>query len=122
MEYADEISNTEDTLDSRNIEERIEYLQADMTNLDEDENRELARLIDFRDNNHWDYETWKFGVVLIHESYFEDYAEEYAVDIGAISSDAPWPIWYIDWKAAAEALQMNYTGVDFDGETYYTSD
>lgn len=64
-------------------------------------------------------EDWTFGATLIHESYFKTYAQELAEDIGAIDRDAAWPLSYIDWDAAADALKMDYTAVTFDGETYY---
>lgn len=59
------------------------------------------------------------GITLIAEGDFEDYARELAEDIGAIKSDAGWPYDHIDWAAAAAALSMDYTTVDFDGTTYY---
>lgn len=61
---------------------------------------------------------WLYGATLIRESYFESYAQELAEDIGAINSDAQWPTCHIDWKAAAEALKMDYSEVEFDGVTY----
>jgi len=58
------------------------------------------------------------GVYFIDEDYFEDYAREFAEDIGAIESDASWPCTHIDWEAAADDLRMDFTEVDFDGQTY----
>lgn len=55
---------------------------------------------------------------LILESTFVLYAEQLAEEIGAVDSDASWPNTYIDWEAAAEALAMDYTEVEFDGDTY----
>lgn len=62
---------------------------------------------------------WEEGATLIHEDYFEDYARQVAEDIGAIDPNASWPLSHIDWSAAADALKMDYVGVEFDGETYY---
>jgi hypothetical protein len=62
---------------------------------------------------------WRHGVTIIRESYFADYAEELAKDIGAISSDDQWPLNHIDWDAAAEALKQDYTSGEFDGVTYW---
>jgi antirestriction protein len=56
---------------------------------------------------------------LIPENGFEDYARELAEDIGAISSDTGWPATCIDWERAARELQMDYTSVEYDGDTYY---
>jgi hypothetical protein len=62
---------------------------------------------------------WKHGEVLIRDSYFEDYAQELADDIGAIDRNAVWPVNCIDWKQAAEQLQQDYSSVDFDGQDYW---
>jgi hypothetical protein len=61
---------------------------------------------------------WSHGCTLIHEAYFERYAEELAYDIGAISKDATWPNNFIDWEAAAKVLALDYTEVDFGGNSY----
>lgn len=62
---------------------------------------------------------WNDGVTLIRDSYFEDYAREFAEEIGAIPDDAKWPCDCIDWEQAASELQMDYTSVDFNGVTYW---
>ncbi len=62
------------------------------------------------------------GATLIHERYFEEYAQELAESIGAIDPDADWPANRIDWEAAAEDLKIDYTEFDVSGETYYTRD
>lgn len=62
---------------------------------------------------------WEYGATLIRDYDFEDYARELADDIGAIDSEAGWPLSYIDWPAAARALQIDYIDVDFDGVTYW---
>jgi hypothetical protein len=54
----------------------------------------------------------------IAEDDFEDYAEELARDIGAISGDEGWPLMFIDWSAAAEALKVDYEEFTFEGTTY----
>jgi hypothetical protein len=67
-------------------------------------------------------EQWRgdwYPVGLIRDSYFEDYAREFADDIGAINSDASWPNTCIDWEKAASELQMDYSSVEFDGVTYW---
>lgn len=62
----------------------------------------------------------RHGETLIHEDHFRDYAEEIAADLyGAEVTDAKWPFSYIDWEKAADELKHDYTGADFDGETYY---
>jgi DNA repair exonuclease SbcCD ATPase subunit len=61
---------------------------------------------------------WLHGATLIRKDYFySNYAEELCKDVGAIPSDVPDYI-VIDWEATAENLSVDYTEVDFDGETY----
>lgn len=62
---------------------------------------------------------WSHGETLIRDSYFEDYAQQLAEDIGAINRNASWPNDCIDWEAAADALKMDYFSVDFDGVDYW---
>ena len=120
-----EISNNQDYIDSRDLEERIKYLEAELeegeeryTGEKEDNKEELQKLQAFKesvDNN----EEWEFGITFINEDYFEEYAREFAEDIGAISKDTQWPATCIDWEQATNELQMGYTEVDFDGVPYY---
>lgn len=61
---------------------------------------------------------------LIEDGYFEDYAREFASDIGAISnaasvSGSDWPANHIDWEAAANQLKEDYTSVTFEGREYW---
>lgn len=62
---------------------------------------------------------WAHGVTIIREDYFTDYAKQLADDIGAVNSDANWPLTYIDWAAAARALKEDYTEIDFGGIPYF---
>lgn len=62
---------------------------------------------------------WRHGETLIRDDYFRTYAEELAEDIGAIDREAAWPLCHIDWDAAAESLQQDYTSLDWDGVTYW---
>jgi antirestriction protein len=56
---------------------------------------------------------------MIPEYDFAEYAQELAEDIGAISQDAKWPVYCIDWERAARELKMDYTSVRVNGTTYY---
>lgn len=62
---------------------------------------------------------FKDGTELIHQGNFEDHARQLAEDIGAIDRNASWPCNFIDWERAADCLMMDYSSVDYDGETYY---
>ena len=119
--------NYQDVLDSRDIEERIETLEAlreaaadgSMDPMEETEIEELAALHALRDEAAGYSEDWKYGSTLIRDSYFKTYAQELADDIGVIDSSAAWPLTCIDWEQAARELQHDYTSVDFDGVTYW---
>lgn len=61
-----------------------------------------------------------YPVTLIRDTYFEDYARELAEDTGQMPREGlTWPFSYIDWEAAARALQMDYSSVEFQGVTYW---
>lgn len=150
--------NSDDTIDSRDVIERIEELEGEREALqleiddaetqwlkteagtneahavvdrrqaayvaldawtasdDADELRILKALADEASGYASD---WKYGETLIRDSYFRDYAEQLADDIGAIDRNASWPVNCIDWDQAARELQMDYSAVDFDGVTYW---
>lgn len=134
------ISNSDDLIDVRDVIERVEQLQAIREpgpvpeGILEDEDYEtdqdslfaelstLEGLLDDLKGNGGDHQ-WNgdwYPVTLIRDTYFEDYAQQLAEDIGAVPSDYSWPASHIDWEAAADALQMDYTSVEFDGITYWT--
>lgn len=126
------ISNTDDIVDSRDVIARIAELQeiqdavdhadpldADQpTSLDDDEKAELATLKKLADQCEG-YGDWEHGATLIRDSYFQEYAEELADDIGAIDRNATWPCNCIDWEKAARELQVDYMSVEWDDVTYW---
>lgn len=114
-----EITKYDDIIDSRDIIERIAELMDAGSAPDEgpndDPELEALRALQ-EDAAHPD---WEYGVSLIRDSYFRNYAEELADDIGAIDASANWPLDCIDWNKAANELKMDYTPLDFDGVTYW---
>ena len=86
---------------------------------DEDSEDEYQALFKLDEEGSSETSEWRSGEALIRDSYFEQYAQELAEDIGAIGKDTQWPLSYIDWTAASEALQQDYSQVDFDGVTYW---
>jgi hypothetical protein len=132
-----DISNSDATIDSRDVIKRIEELEnerealinavnavdcsaphhaqdrADLKSWEEDNLSELDALASLADS-----EDWQYGATLIRDSYFEDYAQELCEDIGYLPKD--FPSWIeIDWKATARNIQQDYTSVEFDGVTYW---
>jgi hypothetical protein len=115
-----EVSNTEDLLDSRDIIARIKELEllADEEELDEGDRHDLDALRSLADEASGCAD-WEHGETLIRDSFFTEYAQEFAEDIGAISDVHNWPLYCIDWEQAARELQMDYMCVSYDGIDYW---
>ena len=64
-------------------------------------------------------EDWEYGAALIRDDEFTAYAQELAEDIGAVGGEHGWPLTYIDWERAADALKMDYSCVEFLGHDYW---
>lgn len=131
------ISNNDDMIDSRQVIERIEELQAAWdeatgdecgdyalseddwsVGLGEDDARELVALLELAEEAA-SADDWEYGVTLIRDSYFQDFARELAEELGVIPPAYTWPTSCIDWEQAARELRMDYWSVDFDGVTYW---
>ncbi len=89
--------------------------------LDDDETKELETLETLLDelegcggDEQWEG-NW-YPVTLIRDSYFEEYMDELLEDIGDIPKDLPS---YLTISVDYRALQMDYSSVEFDGETYW---
>lgn len=119
------IDNTEDIIDSRDIVERLRELGEAMQEqggLDEDDGDEFDSLSNLVDTiNDYGGDSAEDGVTLIRDSYFTEYAQQLAEDIGAIGNAAAagWPLYCIDWEQAARELQADYSALEFDGVTYW---
>lgn len=93
--------------------------ERDLNNWDDEYADELRILKALADEASGYAADWQHGETLIRDSYFKDYAQELAEDIGAIDNNASWPLTCIDWDQAARELRMDYSAVDFDGITYW---
>ncbi|NCC41704.1 MAG: hypothetical protein EOM21_20270 [Gammaproteobacteria bacterium] len=123
-----EISNNDDIIDSRDIIARIAELESDIEDLLEEEDEspeleelqaELSALKELADEASGYASDWTYGETLIRDSYFKEYAEQLADDLGLINSDAAWPTCHINWDEAADSLKHDYSRVDFDGVDYW---
>lgn len=103
-------TNHDNIIDSREV---IDALTDDTLTADE---RSVLEALNAEGES---LEDWAYGVTLVHDDYFVDYARELADDCGLIKDDAVWPATCIDWERAARELQMDYTPVEFDGVTYW---
>lgn len=114
----------EDVIDSRDLIELRETLQAwlddEDRNEDEyDEDDALAMIAAVDEFESAGVADWEYGETFIRDSYFEDYARELAEDMGAVPADYSWPSSHIDWEAATVALQQDYTAVEVNGVTFW---
>ena len=136
-----EISNSDDVIDSRDVIARIEELEGELADL-EDEVNEAEGEEEVKDAE-GSLETWKddygdelkallalvdeasgspdlrYGETLIRDTYFAAYARELAEDIGAMPDTNHWPLNCIDWEQAARELQQDYMSVDYGGVTFW---
>jgi hypothetical protein len=96
---------------------------------------DLRDIVDKQETELDTYEAWKTALwedagyaiddvaenepTMIPEYGFAEYAQELAEDIDAISSDAKWPVYCIDWERAARELKMDYASVSVNGTAYY---
>jgi hypothetical protein len=121
------IDKYDDLIDIRDVIARVEEIEEfkESEGLINEEAAEeliaLQALLEECKGNGGD-EQWRgdwYPISLIRDSYFKDYAQELAEEIGAINANASWPNNCIDWDQAARELQIDYTSIDFDGVTYW---
>lgn len=128
-----DITSGDDIIDVRDITDRVEELRDERdddananewAHEDQDGPAELRRLEALLDDirgyggdHQWEGD-W-YPLTLIHDSYFETYAQELASDCDMIKRDATWPNNCIDWTRAARELQQDYSPVEFEGVTYW---
>lgn len=129
------ISNYDDVIDSRDIIERIEELEAEQAELvqklsdgeisesdmkawDDEEGQELDTLRALAEECEQYSSDWEYGVTLIRYSYIEEYCQDLLEDCGDIPKDLPWYI-AIDWEQTAQNILQDYSEVDFNGVSYY---
>lgn len=118
-----DISNTDDIIDVRDIIARVDELTPidDDQALSEEDKLELIaleNLLEALKGNGAD-EEWKgdwYPVTLIRDSYFETAMDELIDDIGEMPKNIPS---YLKITVDYDALQMDYTPVEYDGVTYW---
>jgi hypothetical protein len=111
------ISNFDDVIDSRDVEERISELE-EIENPSSEEYEELQQLKALASEGEQYAPDWTYGATLVRDSYFTDYARELLEDCGDLPRDLPHYI-AIDWDATARNIRVDYTPVEFDGITYW---
>lgn len=124
-------------LDTRDLQERLEELEGERTDLQEavndaegeeekqtaheeldvwegDNLEELEALWKLKD----EVSEWDDGNTLVPEDDWIDYVEEMLKDYGYLPPEIPWYI-EIDWEKTAENIAQDYGTVDYLGTTYY---
>jgi len=126
-----DVSNSQDVIDSRDIIARIEELTAEVENIDDmpegdqlknteegaEIRAELKVLTDLTEEAEACASDWRYGATMIRKTYFEDYCREMLADCGDLPKNLPAYI-VIDWAATADNLRVDYSEVDFDGVIY----
>ena len=83
-----------------------------------DDLREYQALKEFASEFEDYCEDYRYGAGAIHEDYFTEYCMDMLADIGDLPAEIPDYI-VIDKDATAEKLKVDYTEIDFDGQTYF---
>src|SRR5437899_348398 len=78
-----------DIIDSRDLIEAVE-------NIDPTDEQEVALAAEVAELADAGIEDWQYGAQMVRDSYFEEFAQQLAEDIGAIPDDASWPTYCID--------------------------
>lgn len=115
----------QDIFDSRDVIDLIAELEAETEGLEKNEApmsyAYLQFLTELNEAGQDSTVDWQYGAAVIRDSYFTEYAQVLAEDIGLIdvSNAAGWPLTCIDWERAARELQMDYTPIEWVGLTFW---
>jgi len=117
------ITGYEDYLDSRDMQERLDFLSGfndeELSEKEKEEYNELYRLRQYMIDDYGE-ESWNWGYSFIRDDFFPDYAQEFAEEIGAIDEKQYWLTCHIDWEGVARDMRQDYWDVEIFGNTYWT--
>ena len=122
MNTTDSLMN-DDTIDGRDIRDRIEELEA-VEAPTEEESAELTDLKSFLHEAMQYNSDADEGETIIAESYFMDYIREIIYDCYALPKEltsGEWPYRHItiNYEAAAEEARADYAELTFRGRNFY---
>jgi hypothetical protein len=118
------IDLTSDTIDIRDIIERVEELENEVADTEaqtwanRDEYAELTAILDELAGSGGD-EQWRgdwYPLTLIRESHFEEYMDEMVHDCYEVPKNLPS---FMSIVLDYVALQQDYTAVEINGATYF---
>jgi hypothetical protein len=112
FEYRDTISSTEIT---ERIDELEELGDEGRTGL---EDEELADLKAFAEEAESYVSDWEYGVTLVNDAYFEQYAEDEVSEIFDIDTNT-FPYYCMDWQRVAEDMQYDWTEINLGSTTFW---
>lgn len=109
-------------IDTRDVDERLEYLDGVLDGwgeFEEYEEQEYVFLRALKQEAEGYVPDWGHGETLILDGEaFVEYLQELAVDCGMIDESATWPNTHIDWRAAALEARQDYVEIEASGFTY----
>tara|TARA_R100001460_G_scaffold52983_1_gene91934 strand:+ start:850 stop:1212 length:363 start_codon:yes stop_codon:yes gene_type:complete len=112
----------QDTLDSRDLEERIVELEKnnDLTDQEKEELHQLAAIKkDVEDYS----EEWEDGITFVSQYYWREYCEEFAYDCGYIEDinrvNTNPLVYCVDWEKWASEMKYDYTSIEINKVDYY---
>lgn len=131
----DTLLDGRDYLGSREVIDRIEYLEGEREACEDEDNpeataaaikewdasadaEELSKLRAFAEDMAG-YCDWMHDAQMIRDEKFEEHAQAEAKDLGMLKGTESWPLNCIDWSRAARELQYDYTSAELDGVTYW---
>jgi hypothetical protein len=139
MGFSRDVRNTDDVIDSRDVIARIEEIEdvrdscldasnditedcgdSDCPRHNDDVEEEYASLKKFAEQGE-NFSDWLYGETFVRDSYWVKYTEELIDECYELPSQDGWPYCFMkmDYEAAADSLQVDYTNIDFDGVTYW---
>ena len=143
---SNQITSYDDTIDSRDVIERIDELVSEFvfatedaedspdvygticytmsandwqSGLNADDAEELYNLLQFEHYANF-VSDWRYGETFINDTYFTEYVKDLVEDCGYINPNTPdWITNAIDWDQVADAIRSDYTSYEFGGTTYW---
>ena len=128
---ADEVSDAQETLNDaeddtsaldaaeiRELKDKFAEASQALSDWDEENGEELTALKNLADEGANESSDWAYGETLIHYDHFTEYTQQTIEDVGDLPRNLPGYI-VIDWEQTAENLKVDYSTIDFDGQTYY---